>query len=128
MKYLLVFFLLISFQLQASPADALRSVLGFGTFNGQTESGERCSVEIDRFVSGKVRIFLFNPRVNQFEFTDEDSYELSDKGIRISSPTIFEDNAEITNTFVVDGNIVGIERTFCTYKCWISMRPCFLYR
>ncbi|MFA5583354.1 MAG: hypothetical protein WDA09_03990 [Bacteriovoracaceae bacterium] len=128
MRYLFIFFFFISFHLQASPADALQRVLGFETFDGQTESGERCSVEIDRFVSGKVRIFLFNPRVNQFEFTDEDSYEVSENGIRISNPTIYEDNAEITNTFVVDGNIVGIERTFCTYKCWISMRPCLLYR
>lgn len=129
MKTLTFLFILISSGLlHASSIDALRSVLGHGVFQGQTESGEKCSVEIDQLSSHRVRIYLLNPRIQQFEFGHEDEFERLDKGVRISSPSIYEDNARITNRFVVDGRVVGIEREFCTYKCWISMRPCILYR
>lgn len=127
MKYILSTLLLITSQLYASPIEALGSSLGFGTFDGQTESGEKCSVEIDKLSSGAVRIYLFNPRVHKFEFQESDSFEESENGLKISAPTFEEDGAHITNSFIVKGKIVGIEREFCTYKCWTSMRPCILY-
>lgn len=127
MKYILSLLFFLSQTVGASPIQALGNHLGFGTFSGQTESGEKCSVEIDKLASGKVRIFLFTPRVNKFEFSEEDVFETSENSLRISAPTYYEDNAQITNTFVVNGKEVGIEREFCTYKCWTSMRPCLLY-
>lgn len=127
MKSLLSLFILItSFHLQADPIQELRSLIGFGTFKGRAESGENCSLEIDRLANGKVQIYLFNPRVNRFEFSSADHYEVLAQGIRISAPTVYEDNARITETFILDGRIAGIEREFCTYKCWVSMRPCVL--
>lgn len=126
MKILLSLFIFtLNSTLYANPIESLRSLIGYGTYQGLTESGERCSLEIDRLRNG-VRIFLFNPRVNRFEFSQEDHYELLENGIKISGQPVYEDNARITNSFVLSGRVVGIEREFCTYKCWVSMRPCIL--
>ncbi|HLW56361.1 MAG TPA: hypothetical protein VKY27_03195 [Bacteriovoracaceae bacterium] len=120
-----LFILMVTTTVYSNPVESLRSLIGYGTYQGVTESGERCSLEIDRLKNG-VRIFLFNPRVNRFEFGEEDHYELLENGIKISAPPEYEDNARITNRFVLSGRVVGIEREFCTYKCWVSMRPCIL--
>lgn len=121
-----LFILFMTLPLQANPVEALRSIIGFGTFQGVAESGEKCSLEIYRMGNGSVRVFVFNPRVNKFEFGEDASYELLENGIRISAPTSYEDNARINNSLVLDGRIVGVEREFCTYRCWVSMRPCIL--
>lgn len=129
MKTLLsLFILLASLHLQADAIQELRGLINYGTYKGRTESGENCTLEIDRLSNGNVQIYLFNPRVNRFEFGRDDHFEVTADGIKISSPTVFEDNARITESFILDGKIVGIEREFCTYKCWVSMRPCIIDR
>lgn len=123
--YLLV--ITFSFHLYAGPIESLLEVLDVGTHEGRTDDGGRCSVEINKIGTSKIRVYLTNPRIFQFEFDDQASVEATSQVLRISGPTIYEDNAEITTTLVVDGKSVGFERKFCTYKCWVSIRPCLLY-
>lgn len=126
MKYFLVLSLIYSSFIHASPLVAIEKSIGYGTFSGQIESGEKCSVEIDKVSASKIRLFIFNPRVSRLEITLDDHLVYLEDAVRISKPVVEENGARIINTLVIKGREVGIERTFCTYKCWVSMTPCFL--
>lgn len=128
MKNLLFLALIISTHVYGGAISSLGEVVGFGKFEGQTDDGGRCSVEIDKVGTNKARVYLSNPRIFKFEFDDNAPTEMTSQILRISGPTISEGNGQVTTTLVVEhGRSIGFERKFCTTKCWVSMRPCVLY-
>lgn len=124
---LLLTFFIYSSATFANPLAAIESLLGQGVYSGYVENGDKCSVEVFKVSSQMMRIFVFNPRVNRIEINLNDELEYTQDGVRISKPVVVEeDGAKITRTLVIAGRVVGIEREFCTDKCWTSMTPCSL--